>query len=79
MPLTIRRRCFLCFREYNGARICFDGRSQTNPLVSTNRVQLIIYLTEHHRVQAVDVGNEDRWRQHEEQEVAEQKIRAPER
>lgn len=40
MSLTIRRRCFFCFREYNGARICFDGRSQTNILVSDSHGQL---------------------------------------
>lgn len=27
--LTIERRCFFCLREYSGARICLDGRSQT--------------------------------------------------
>ena len=43
--LTIRRRCFLCFREYNGARICFDGRNQTNVLVSSSNGQTGNYLT----------------------------------
>src|SRR5882757_5999519 len=27
--MTIHRRCLFCLVENNGARICFDGRSQT--------------------------------------------------
>lgn len=26
----IQRRCRFCFMEYNGARICLEGRSQTD-------------------------------------------------
>ena len=37
--LTIQRRCLFCLIEYKGARICFDGRSQTVWVVSSQKVK----------------------------------------
>ena len=36
-------------------------------------------LTEHHRVQTVDVGYEDGWREEEEEDVSDEEVRAPQR
>ena len=68
--------------EYNGARICFDGRSQTNQ----NNQQPGLYVTERKNpltkqsgMETIKVRDKDRGRQHEQEHMPKKKIRTPQR
>lgn len=60
--------------ENNGARICFEGRSQT-----INRLSICKDLnekkrTEHCRMQAVSEGDQDRGGQYDQENMAKEEV-----
>jgi hypothetical protein len=77
---TIHRRWRFCFVEKRGARICFDGRSQSVQMVSRSEYgQLLKIPTEHGRMYPVEVRNEQRRCQDNEKNMSEQEVRTPQR
>jgi len=75
---TIHRRWRFCFIENKGARICFDGRNQTRAqIVSLVSAKGERRHTEKCCVDTVKVGDQDWRREHEQQQMTKDQIRAP--
>jgi hypothetical protein len=80
---TIHRRCLFCLVENRGARICFEGRSQTivecvSCLITEQRVIGLCRLTQHRRMQPIRVWYQNRWGQDYQQDMREKEVGAPE-
>lgn len=79
--LTIHRRCLFCFVENRGARICFEGRNQTDFTLISDGTEIMDKgpLTEHCSMQTIGERHQKRRRHDEQQEVSKQEVGAPKR